>query len=78
MLNLPAAARLVVEYITAKKQIIIWGDYDVDGTTGTALLVNFFRELGTEVRWHIPDRMKEGYGLNSSWFTDQNITSLER
>lgn len=76
MLNLAAAARLVVEYIMAEKQIIIWGDYDVDGTTGTALLVNYFRELGTEVRWHIPDRMKEGYGLHSSWFTDQSKSSL--
>jgi single-stranded-DNA-specific exonuclease len=76
MLNLAAAARLVVEYITAKKQIIIWGDYDVDGTTGTALLVNFFRELETEVRWHIPNRMREGYGLHSTWFTDQSMTSL--
>ena len=63
MLNLPAAARLAVEYMIAGKQIIIWGDYDVDGTTGTALLVNFFRELGTGVRWHIPDRIHEGYGL---------------
>ena len=76
MLNLPAAARLAVEYIVAGKQIIIWGDYDVDGTTGTALLVNFFRELGTRVRWHIPSRVHEGYGLNSEWFTDKNNISL--
>ncbi|GAB6191690.1 single-stranded-DNA-specific exonuclease RecJ [Desulfocastanea catecholica] len=79
MKNLPAAAELAVEYLTAKKQIIIWGDYDVDGTTGTALLVNFFRELGTEVTWHIPDRLTEGYGLNSKWFLDRrsNILSDE-
>lgn len=76
MKNLPAAAELVVEYLTAKKQIIIWGDYDVDGTTGTALLVNFFRELGTVVTWHIPDRLTEGYGLNSKWFLDQRGNSL--
>ena len=76
MLNLPAAARLAVEYIVAGKQIMIWGDYDVDGTTGTALLVNFFKELGTRVRWHIPDRIDEGYGLNSDWFTDKKNISL--
>ncbi len=76
MKNLPEAAQLVVDYIIAEKQIIIWGDYDVDGTTGTALLVNFFRELGTDVRWHIPDRLKEGYGLNSKWFVNQENTSL--
>ena len=76
MKNLPAAAELAVEYLTAKKQIVIWGDYDVDGTTGTALLVNFFRELGTEVTWHIPDRLTEGYGLNSKWFLDRRSNSL--
>lgn len=76
MKNLPAAAELAVEYLTARKQIIIWGDYDVDGTTGTALLVNFFQELGTEVTWHIPDRLTEGYGLNSKWFLDRRSNSL--
>ncbi|NOR25698.1 MAG: single-stranded-DNA-specific exonuclease RecJ [Desulforhopalus sp.] len=76
MKNLQAAARLAVEYMIAGKQIIVWGDYDVDGTTGTSLLVNFFRELGTAARWHIPDRLKEGYGLNSKWFTNQSNTSL--
>jgi single-stranded-DNA-specific exonuclease len=70
--NLPEAARLAVEYIIAKKQIIIWGDYDVDGTTGTALLVNFFRELGTHVEWYIPNRLKEGYGINVKWFNPKN------
>ncbi len=76
MKNLPAAARLVAEYVVTGKQIIIWGDYDVDGTTGTALLVNFFRELGTEVRWHIPNRLHEGYGLNSQWFTNRKENNL--
>ena len=76
MLNLPAAAQLAVEYMIAGKQIIVWGDYDVDGTTGTALLVNFFKELGTSVRWHIPDRIHEGYGLNAEWFTDKKNISL--
>jgi single-stranded-DNA-specific exonuclease len=76
MKNLQLAARLVVDYMTARKQIIIWGDYDVDGTTGTSLLVNFFREFGIQARWHIPDRLKEGYGLNSEWFTSQTNTSL--
>lgn len=76
MLNLQAAAQLAVEYMVSGKQIIIWGDYDVDGTTGTALLVNFFRELGTSVRWHIPDRMHEGYGLNEQWFIDKKNINL--
>ncbi len=32
------------------------------------LLINFFRVVGVEVRWHIPNRLTEGYGLNSEWF----------
>jgi single-stranded-DNA-specific exonuclease len=57
--------------MTAGKRIVVWGDYDVDGTTGTALLVNFFRELDLEVIWHIPNRLREGYGLNLEWFRQQ-------
>lgn len=76
MKNLREAVQLVVSYILADKQIIIWGDYDVDGTTGTALLINFLRELGIEANWHIPDRMNEGYGLNSEWFFDRKNTRL--
>ena len=74
MQNLVEAARLVVEYMQTGKQIIIWGDYDVDGTTGTALLINFLREFGTAVSWHIPNRLDEGYGLNVAWFQSHQRT----
>lgn len=76
MQNLVAAAHLVVEYMSTRKQIVVWGDYDVDGTTGTALLVNFFREFKVEVLWHIPNRLTEGYGLNIEWFQQQRRSSL--
>ncbi len=75
MQNLGESARLVVEYMTVGKQIVIWGDYDVDGTTGTALLVNFFREFDIAVSWHIPNRLLEGYGINTQWF-ERNKHSL--
>jgi single-stranded-DNA-specific exonuclease len=42
----------------------VYGDYDVDGVTGTALLLTFFRELGLDVPYYIPERSSEGYGLN--------------
>ncbi|ETW99760.1 MAG: hypothetical protein ETSY1_13760 [Candidatus Entotheonella factor] len=44
--------------------IAVYGDYDVDGVTGTALLLTFFRELGLHVPYYIPERSSEGYGLN--------------
>ena len=78
MKNLAEAVRLVVRYMTSGKPIVIWGDYDVDGTTGTALLVNFFREVGVEVLWHIPNRLTEGYGLNTDWFLDRRRIELSK
>lgn len=68
MLGMAEAVDLIFEYLVAEKPIIVWGDYDVDGTTGTALLVNFFRSISREIDWHIPNRLQEGYGLNIDWF----------
>lgn len=70
MKGLDEAVALAVQYIEADHQIVVWGDYDVDGTTATALLVNFFRALGVDVIHHIPNRLTEGYGLNTDWFKD--------
>ena len=47
-----------------KEKIGIFGDYDVDGATSTALLGNYFSELNLDYEIYIPDRKKEGYGLN--------------
>ncbi|MCC6741582.1 MAG: single-stranded-DNA-specific exonuclease RecJ [Planctomycetia bacterium] len=44
--------------------ILVFGDYDVDGVTGTSLMVQFFRTLGKEVRFYIPHRVQEGYSLS--------------
>jgi single-stranded-DNA-specific exonuclease len=46
------------------EKILIWGDYDVDGTTGTVLLRKMLKELGAETGFHIPNRFTEGYGIN--------------
>jgi single-stranded-DNA-specific exonuclease len=46
------------------QRICIYGDYDADGITATALLVRFFRWLGKDVHYYIPHRLSEGYGLN--------------
>lgn len=48
-----------------KETIAIFGDYDVDGATATAVLVRYMRVLGFDPLVHIPDRMLEGYGLNA-------------
>src|SRR5258707_772184 len=51
--------------LEAKERILVFGDYDVDGTNSAAMLYLFFIELGLETMYHIPDRIKEGYGISS-------------
>ena len=46
------------------EKIFIYGDYDVDGTTGTALLLRSIKELGGDCEFYIPHRLREGYGLS--------------
>ncbi|MEM9954164.1 MAG: single-stranded-DNA-specific exonuclease RecJ [Chloroflexota bacterium] len=46
------------------EQILVWGDFDVDGQTSTALLVDGLRDLGAKVHYHIPNRFKEGHGIH--------------
>ena len=47
------------------EKVLIWGDYDVDGTTGTTLLTKTLAILGIESGFHIPNRFTEGYGINT-------------
>ncbi len=56
-----AAARLA-DAVQAGEPVAIFGDYDVDGATSTALLVRVLRDLGLSARAYIPDRLTEGYG----------------
>lgn len=58
-----AVERIAVA-ISNKEKILIHGDYDVDGTTATSMLLLFFRNLGQSVDFYIPDRLLEGYGLS--------------
>jgi single-stranded-DNA-specific exonuclease len=60
-----AAARRVHAAIDARQRIVIYGDYDVDGMSGTAILYTCLKLLGAEVSYYVPHRVDEGYGLNS-------------
>ena len=50
--------------VDVKEKIMIWGDYDVDGTTGTVLLRKMLSLLGSDSTFHVPNRFTEGYGIN--------------
>ena len=54
----------IFKAIDAGEKILIWGDYDVDGTTGTVLLRKTLKILGAETAFHVPNRFTEGYGIN--------------
>jgi len=56
--------------IAARERIVVYGDYDVDGISGSALLIHVLRFLGAEVSYRIPNRLKEGYGLHASYIEE--------
>ena len=58
------AAERILQAVRDAKRICIYGDYDVDGITGTAILYMALKLLGAEVSYYIPHRIDEGYGLN--------------
>jgi len=59
------ALSVILKAIDNKEKITIYGDYDADGLTATALLINFFSSLDIKVSCYIPNRLKEGYSLNN-------------
>jgi single-stranded-DNA-specific exonuclease len=65
LLDMDKAADRLAEAVKTGETIGIFGDYDVDGATSSALLQRFFHSVGAEVIVHIPDRMIEGYGPNA-------------
>ena len=60
-----AVARIVLA-IRQQEDIAVFGDYDVDGATSSALLDRFFKSVGSKITVYIPDRLKEGYGPNAT------------
>ena len=62
--NLELAANRIKSALSNKESILIWGDFDVDGQTSTALFVSALRDLGGSVFHYIPNRAKESHGVN--------------
>lgn len=64
MLGMEKATERVLKAISNGEKIAIYGDYDVDGITSTAIMVKFLRSHKADVIYYIPDRHEEGYGIN--------------
>ena len=65
MLGMAEAAARLNRAIDAREPVLLYGDYDVDGTTAVVLLKTAIEMLGGVARFHVPHRLKEGYGLQS-------------
>ena len=69
MRDMDIAVDRVLEAIDRDERIVVFGDFDVDGSVSTALLVSFFRHVGANAHFRIPKRLDEGYGLNRAVVT---------
>ena len=63
--DMDKAAERLADAIIKKQKVAVFGDYDVDGATSSALLKRFFKSVGADLRIYIPDRIVEGYGPNA-------------
>jgi len=63
MLGMATAVERIRQAVAARESILIYGDYDVDGTTAVVLLKTAIERLGGTVRFHVPHRLREGYGM---------------
>ncbi len=64
--SMEVGARALLDAIDKRKRITVYGDFDVDGMTATAIIVLALEGLGVQVDWYIPDRFSEGYGLSKA------------
>lgn len=78
MKDMDKAVVRIKEAIENKENIMIYGDYDVDGTTSVALMYSFIKSIYNNVTYYIPDRYKEGYGVSKEGidYADDNNISL--
>lgn len=64
--DMDKAVARIKEAVNKKEHVVVYGDYDVDGITSTALLVSYLRNQGVNAQAYIPDRQNEGYGINKA------------
>src|SRR5437899_10892225 len=65
MLGMPQAVRRLKSATVAREKILVYGDYDVDGTTSVVVLKTAIELAGGVAIFHVPDRFKEGYGMRA-------------
>ncbi len=78
MKDMDVAVKRLTKAIEDKEQMLIYGDYDVDGTTSVSLMYSYLEKINPNIGFYIPDRYKEGYGLSYQGidFAHENGISL--
>ena len=79
LLDMKKSVKLITEDIVENKITGIFGDYDVDGASSTAILIKFFTHINHKYKFYIPDRVNEGYGPTKNTFKkliDQKVSSI--
>ncbi len=79
MKDMDKAIERIEMAIANKEKVLIYGDYDVDGTTSVATVYSFFLEFGLSVGYYIPNRYSEGYGISSTgidWAKENGFTLI--
>ncbi len=79
MKDMPEAIERIERAIKNQENILIYGDYDVDGTTSVALTYSFFKDIHPKIDYYIPDRYKEGYGISTQgidYAFDNDVTLI--
>ena len=82
MRDMDVAVDRLARAVRRRENIVIYGDYDVDGTTSVSMIYRFLSRLGVKAKFYIPDRLRDGYGLSEqgireihSWGADLILTT---
>ena len=75
--DMERAVSILCEAVDTGKKIRIVGDYDIDGVCSTYILLQAFERLGSDVDFEIPDRIKDGYGINESIIEQAHADGVE-
>ncbi len=70
MRGMEQAVERVYLALRRREKVVIYGDYDVDGTAGTVILYRYFKRIGIRVHYFIPERLKDGYGMTESTLSE--------
>ncbi|MFN5695147.1 MAG: DHH family phosphoesterase [Bacteroidota bacterium] len=64
MKDMDVAIKRIQTAVTNQEGILVYGDYDVDGTTAVSIVYSYFKSFNQNIEYYIPDRYKEGYGIS--------------